>query len=176
MKNLMLCLLLIGATANQIAAQDRWLYWKYKDYDQSFSFTIPRLAISTGALFVSEREERRMVRRIHKVRALIFNESSPVTQRDMKKFFRKAKRRNLEELITVRDGKTHVSVLAKTRKDALRKVVILVNSPDEGSVLVSVKGRMRWKDILRTIEKIDEKDGNGNQHIPKVLKRLPEKI
>jgi L-rhamnose mutarotase len=176
MKNLVLCLLFLSTLSTQVSGQDRWLYWKYKDYNNSFSFTIPRLAISTGSMFVGTRDERRMVRRIHKVRALIFDQHSPVTQRDVKRFYRKAHRRHLEELITVREGKTNVSILAKMRRNTLRKVVVMVNSPEEGMVLVSVKGRLRWKDIMKTLEKIDEKDGSDNKHMSKVLKNLPEEI
>ncbi|MBK8428403.1 MAG: DUF4252 domain-containing protein [Lewinellaceae bacterium] len=100
------------------------------------------------------------------------NNENPVTDRDIKRFTRKAKRRHLEDLVVVREGKTHVRVMGKERGNALKKIVVLVNTPDE-FVFVSVKGRLRWNDINRIIEKYDkEKKKNPDQKplVPSVVK------
>ena len=176
MKYLLFCLLFISIGAT-IQAQDRWLYWKYKDYDGSLTFTVPRVAIGTGSLFLKQKSERKMLRRVHKVRTMIFEDGSPLVDRDIKKFTRKAKRRHLEEIITVRDGKTHVRVLAKTtRSNALRKVVVFVSSPDDGFVMVSVKGKIKMSDINQLFTKFNGKKGkDGKKIIPDILKIDTEK-
>ena len=154
-----------------LQAQDFGLYWKYKDYDGGIGVTIPRWATFIGAAFVDEKEDRKLVRKIRKARVLFFEDASPFSQRDVKRFARKAKRRNLDEMVTVRTGKTFVSVLVKERRNAIRKVVVLVNSP-EGSGIVSVKGKFRLDELNRVIEessKKSKKDGNPTiPNLPKV--------
>ena len=144
-------------------AQDYGLYWKYKDYD-GISLTVPSVAIGIGSWFVDEKEDRVLLRKINKVRLLVFEDYSPVTKKDLKKFDRKAKRKHLDDLVYVREGKTHVRIMAKERKNAIRKVVVLVQSPDE-FVLVSVKGRLRWDDINRVIEKYGKEAKNDGKPI-----------
>ena len=177
MNKILFCLLFIGFAATS-QAQDRWLYWKYKDYDGSISFTVPRVVIGTGSLFIKQKSDRKMLRRVHKVRTMIFEDGSPMKDRDIKKFTRKAKRRNLEEIVTVREGKTHVRVLAKTtRRDALKKVVVFVSSPEDGFVMVSVKGKVKMSDVNKLFKKYVNKKGGGKEKdiIPDILKIDTEK-
>lgn len=99
------------------------------------------------------------------------NGDNPVSERDLRKFERKAKRRHLDDLIFVRSGKTRVRVLAKERGNAIRKVVVLVQSPEEFAMF-SIKGRFRWEDINRVIEKYgkDAKKKDGKPLVPPTIK------
>ncbi|MDX1910089.1 MAG: DUF4252 domain-containing protein [Saprospiraceae bacterium] len=158
-------------SAIALQAQDRGLYWKYKDYDGAIAFSIPRWATFIGSAFLDEKEERQMLRKVRKVRLLFFEDGSPFSQRDMKKFTRKAKRRNLDELITVRSGKTRVNIMIKERRNTIRKVVVLFSSPD-GAGLVTVKGKFRIADLNKIIEKSSQegKKKDGQPVVPKVPK------
>lgn len=150
-------------------AQDYGLYWKYKDYD-GIAVTVPSVAIDMGSWFVDEKSDRVLLRKINKVRVLVFEDYSPVTQKDLKKFDRKAKRKHLEDLVYVREGKTHVRIMAKEKKNVIRKVVVLVQSPDE-FVLVSAKGHFRLDDINRVIDKYGkDKKEDGEPIMPPGVK------
>lgn len=150
-------------------SQDYGLYWKYKDYD-GIALTIPSVAIDMGSWFVDEKVDRMLMRKVDKVRVMVFEDANPVTERDLKKFNRKAKRRHLDDMVYVRDGKTHVRVLAKERRNAIRKVVVFVNSP-EAFVMVSIKGRLRFDDINRVLEKYGkEKKKDGEPIVPPNVK------
>lgn len=155
------CLLLCSIQA--LEAQDYGLYWKYKDYD-GIAFTVPSAAIDMGSWFLDEKTDRVLLRKINKVRVMVFEEGSPVTKKDLKRFDKKAKRKHLDDLVYVREGKTHVRILARERRNAIRKVVVLVQSPD-AFVLVSVKGRLRWDDINRVIEKYGKEAKKGGEPI-----------
>ena len=152
MKNIFLGLLSLLAV-QFASAQDAGLYWKYKDYDGAIAVTVPRFAVHIGSWFLEERADRKFVQKLGKVRVLLFEDGSPVTERDNRRFARKAKRRGLEELIVVRDGQTHIRVMAKERNNGkgIRKVVVFVNSP-EGFALVSVRGRLRYDDLSRILQ------------------------
>ena len=165
-----ICLLFLVHT---LPAQDGWLYWKYKDYD-GVALTVPSWAVEAGSWFLPEKQERKLLRKVDKVRFMLFeNNENPVSARDMKRFTRKANHRGLEDLVVVRDGKTNVRVMGKERRNILRKIVVMVHSPEE-FVFVSVKGRLRLNDINRIIEKYDkkgkDKDKDQKPLIPSVMK------
>lgn len=163
---LSICLLFSIVAAN---AQDYGLYWKYKDYD-GISLTVPSVAIDIGSWFVEEKTDRVLLRKINKVRVMAFEDNNPVTDRDLKRFDRKARHRNLEDLVYFREGKTHVRILAKERRNVIRKVVVLVQSPEE-FVLVSVKGRFRLDDINKVLDKYGkDKKKDGKPLMPPGVK------
>ncbi len=166
MKQLLICLILT-LFGSGLKAQDRGLYWKYKDYDGAIAVTAPRWVIHTGSWFVDKKADRKLLRKVRKVRVLVFeDQDNPVSERDMKRFYKKAKRRNLEEMLTVRDKETRVWVWAKERKDAIRKVVVLVQEP-ETFALVSLRCKLRFDEIGTLLNKIPkhQKD-DGPEHQP----------
>lgn len=154
---------------NALKAQDRGMYWKYKDYDGAVAVTMPRWAVGLGSLFIDKKDDRKLLRKVHKVRVLFFEENSPITSRDMNKFMRKARHRNLEELITVKDGATRVNIMAKERRGIIRKVVVFFAS-DEGSGLVSMKGRFNLKDLNKTLNKIKKSKSDNKPVLPDAVK------
>jgi hypothetical protein len=156
-------------TTQALQAQDFGLYWKYKDYDGAIAVSVPRWATFVGSAFIDEKSDRQLVRKIRKARVLFFEGESPFSQRDLKKFVRKSKRRGLDELVTVRSGKTHVRVLAKSHHETIKKIVVLFSSP-EGAGLVTVKGKFRLDEINRAIEKSSKegKKKDGDISIPKL--------
>ena len=130
-----------------LSAQDYGLYWKYKDYDGAIALSVPRWVIHAGSWFVDEKAERKLMRKVRKARVLVFeDQDSPVTKRDMEKFTRKARRKGLESMLSVREKQTRVEVWAKERRNKLRKVVIFVNEP-ETFALVSLRTKLNIDEI-----------------------------
>jgi hypothetical protein len=140
--------------AHDAPAQERILCWKYGLFSGGIHFSIPRAVTFTGAAFLKEQEQRRLLRRVYNLKVLVAPPEKAVRQKDIKRYFKRAHRRHLEEILVVRDGKTQVRILAKTRKDALRKVVVLVSSPEDGLVLFSMRGKLRLNDINKVLKKL----------------------
>jgi Domain of unknown function (DUF4252) len=142
-----------------VSAQDKWLHWKYKDYDGSKSFSLPGWTAEMASWFIKERDTRRLVRKVNKVRFTIFEEGdNPVSPKDWKRFAKKAKKRGLEDLITVNSKDAKVRIMARESNSggSLSKMVILVNA-DDMFVMTSIKGRLRYDDINKMIRKYKEK-------------------
>lgn len=156
-----------------VQAQDYGLYWKYKDYDGAIAVSAPGWVAKLGSMFLDKDEGRDLVRRIRKVRVLVFQDENRITARDFKKFNRKAKRRHLDELVTVRSGQTRVQVFGKMRRSTIRKVVVMFSTPDDGSGMVSLKGKFNLKDLNKTIEKVGKKSKNGEKPVVPELKNIP---
>lgn len=172
MKSIIVSLALLACVL-PIQAQDFGLYWKYKDYD-GISLTVGRAVFDMASLFVKKEEGRDLIHRVQKVRVMVFEENSPITDRDMRRFDRKAKRRHLDDMVMVREGKTHVRVMAKANKNALRKFVVFVRTPEE-SVFVSVKGKLRWSDFEDIMEEYGGKTlkSKKGKNLPPVLSKVP---
>lgn len=152
-----------------LSAQDFGLYWKYKDYDGAIAFTVPRWAIHAGSWFAEEKTERKLIRKVRKARVLVFEEEdSPVTKRDVEKFSRKARKRGLESMLSVREKQTRVEVWAKERRNKLRKVVIFVREP-ETFALVSLRTKLSIDeigDLLKDLPKeFKNKDGKPEERL-----------
>ena len=168
MKQLLIGLILSLLGAAGLQAQDYGLYWKYKDYDGALAITAPRWAVHAGSWFLDEKADRKLLRKVRKVRVLVFeDEPSPISDLDMRRFFTKAKKRNLEELLFVRDGKTRVSVLAKERKNSIRKLVVFVHEP-ETFALVSVRCKIRYDEIGKLLDRIPRDKQNKDGKEPEV--------
>jgi hypothetical protein len=167
MKNLLFCLFLLVCIF-PIAAQEGRIYWKYKDYDDSKSFTIPAFVPKFASIFIKGKAERRLVRRTGRTRIMFFEKNNPMTQTDFVKLTKRTKRKGgLEEVITVKDGKTNVRILVKENGRRIRKMVFLVQDEAE-FVMVSVKGRFRYKDLNTLIKKYSEKSNNKEKSHKKV--------
>lgn len=147
-----------------LPAQDRGLYWKYKDYDGAIALSVPRWVIHAGSWFINEKADRKMLRKVRKVRVLVFEDQhAPVTERDLKRFTKKAKKRRLEYLLSVREKQTRVEVWAKERRNVLRKLVVLVREP-ETFALVSVRGKLKMEEIGELLQELPKnRDGDGEK-------------
>ncbi|MCC6460010.1 MAG: DUF4252 domain-containing protein [Saprospiraceae bacterium] len=169
MKQILFCLLICLLSAAGLQAQDRGLYWKYKDYDGAISLTLPQWIIHAGSWFLEEKTDRQMLRKVRKVRVLVFeDEPGPVTKKDIDRFNRKAERRRLDHMLSLREQQTRVEIWAKERRNALRKVVILVREPDSFA-FVSLRGKIRMEDLVKLLQDMprDSKDGKEeNRLIP----------
>ena len=149
-------------------AQDGNLYWKYKDYDGAIAFTVPGVFAKISSLFFKDKEIRRLLRRTGKTRILVFEDKpNPISDRDMTRLTRQTRQSGgLDELIFVRDGSTRVQVMGKVGEKKLKKLVFLVSEPGTFA-FVSVKGRFRYDDINRLINK-HAKDAIKKGKKPKV--------
>lgn len=154
-----------------LSAQDFGLYWKYKDYDGAIALTAPRWVIHAGSWFAGEKAERKLIRKVRKARVLVFeDQDSPVTKRDVEKFSRKAGKRGLESMLSVREKQTRVEVWAKERRNKLRKIVILVREP-ETFALVSLRTKLSIDEIGALLKDLPKefkdknKDGKSEERL-----------
>lgn len=170
MKQFLVCTILSLIGFN-LTAQDHRLYWKYKDFDGAIAITVPGWLIHTGSWFLDEKKDRKMIRKVRKARVLVFEDrDNPITIRDMLRFRTKAQRRHLEELLSVKSKGTRVHVWAKERRNALRKVVVMVYEEDTFA-LVSVRGKLRFDEIGALLDELPkEQKGESDKHL------LPENV
>jgi Domain of unknown function (DUF4252) len=155
------------ACAAPALAQDFGLYWKYKDYDPKVAFTAPGWLVKVGVSFLpAEKMEKRLLRRLGKTRVMVFEDGSPVTNSDMHRFEKRAKRRGLEDLILVHQANNDIRVMGATKGAMLRKIVVFVKTPDE-FVLASVRCRLRFEDFAKLIKATKKRPGTDKPLLAK---------
>jgi Domain of unknown function (DUF4252) len=147
-----LLLLSICFFQTALNAQDKNLYWKYKDYDGAIAFRVPGLLAKVGSLFLKEKAQRRLLRRTGSVRILVFEDNqSPVKKKDIDRLVRRTSSGGgLDELITVRAEGTRVHVFGQERNNKIKKLAVLVQE-DDTFVFVSVRGNYRISDIIDVV-------------------------
>jgi len=164
--------------SNMLQAQDYGIYWKYKDYDGAVAVSVPGWVTQIGSVFIDGKENRQVIRKIRRFRVLVFQEKgSPITTKDFERFNRKAKRRHLDELVTVRDGKTRVQIYGKMRRNSIRKIVVFFSTPDDGAGLVSIHGKFKIDDINKAIKSAKKETKKGEKPlVPEVVKIPVKKV
>jgi hypothetical protein len=180
MKNILFCFIAFWVCTTAVSAQDGALFWKYKDYDGALAFRIPAFVPKVSSLFVKGKEERRLLRRVGKVRILVFQDNTnPISERDLKRLSKNVSNNGgLDDLLFVREGKTRVQVMGKEHNGTIKKMVVLV-SEEETFALISVKGRLKFKDIQAIIDKETKKalkKGEKKPKIPAVVKPPVERV
>jgi hypothetical protein len=143
-------------------AQDQHLFWKYKEYDGAISCSVPGWVLHLGSVFLKEKESRRLVRKINNIKVLVFENNNPFTRQDIERFQRRAKRRHLDAWLTIRDGQTRVQLYGKTRRNNIRKVVVLFESPDAGSGMVCLRGKLQLNDLKGALRQAEKQSPHKN--------------
>ncbi|MDX2136080.1 MAG: DUF4252 domain-containing protein [Saprospiraceae bacterium] len=161
MKNTMLIVAMLFAGAS-MQAQDYGLHWKYKDYPGAITFSVSDPFIHMGSWFVEDDMERRLLNKVDKVRVMVFEDYSPVSNKDIARFNRKAAKRRMEDLVMVRTGHTYVRVMIKEKNEAIRKVVVFVQD-SEAFVLAAIRGKLRYKDLNEYLRSMEE-----DFHLPEI--------
>ncbi|MFN4080250.1 MAG: DUF4252 domain-containing protein [Saprospiraceae bacterium] len=143
-----LLLMAVGAQAQAFG-----LHWKYKDYEGAIPVTAPGWLINIVSWLPEEKESRRLIRKVRKVKVLAFVDGAPnpISERDMRRFHRKAQKRGLEEIMFVRDSETRVQVYGREKRGQLRNLFFFVHSEEE-TILVAIKTRLQFDDIVKSIE------------------------
>jgi hypothetical protein len=137
--------------ANFIKAQSPALWAFYHNTprtETSLKFTVPGLAVKFGSLFIAEKEVRKVVRKIGKVRLFVVEEQQDfITRKETNRFIKRLHRDGFEDFITVRENDTNVSFMVRERRNKIKGIVMLVK--DEGDfVLISAKCNLKAKDLM----------------------------
>jgi hypothetical protein len=93
---------------------------------------------------------------------LVFENNNPFTRQDIDRFHSRAKRRHLDAWVTIRDGQTRFQIYGKTRRNNIRKVVVLFESPDAGSGMVCLRGKLQLKDLKGALRQAEKQSPNKN--------------
>ena len=146
-------------------------YHKYKKYDGSRGIMVPGFLIWLGSGVAKEVVKKenpeakiflRFVKKFKTMRVLVMEEENLVSKDDLQSLIVSAKKGKYEEIISVRENGTHISIMGRGKKDKLKNLLIVVSSEDE-FVMLHAKTKIKVKDINRLIgelmelEKVQEK-------------------
>ena len=147
-------------------------YHKYKKYEGSRGIMVPGFLIWLGsgvAKQVVKNDDNpeaeifmKYVKKFKTMRVLVMEEENLVAKEDLKHLIVAAKKGKYEEIISVREGGTHISIMARGKKSKLKNLLILVSSEDE-FVMLHAKTKIKVKHInqllgeLMELERVQEK-------------------
>ena len=125
-----LFLLALAALPFLCLAQSKAINEFYNKYSQDEHFLDIKLSgglLNLVASKTDNEDDKRVIRKITALRALVLEEGNMVKKEDYTKLLREAKADSFEELIKVRDGGDNVEILIREKGNAISHVLLLVN-------------------------------------------------
>ncbi len=166
-----LFLLALVALPMLCLAQSKAINEFYNKYRQDEHFLDIKLSgglLNLVANKTEDEQDKRVIRKITALRALVLEEGHSVREEDYTQLLRDAKADSFEELIKVRDGGDKVEILIREKGNAISHVLLLVNGEDS-FVLLSLEGLLQFSD-LNNIH-IDIKGADFLRDLPERRKR-----
>ncbi|MBX2870645.1 MAG: DUF4252 domain-containing protein [Saprospiraceae bacterium] len=166
-----LFLLALAALPFLCLAQSKAINDFYNKYSQDEHFLDIKLSgglLNLVASKTDDEQDKRVIRKITALRALVLEEGHSVKKEDYTKLLRDAKADSFEELIKVRDGSDNIEILIREKGNAISHVLLLVNGKDN-FVLLSLEGLLQFSD-LNDIH-IDIKGADFLRNLPERRKR-----
>ena len=153
-----LILLLGSAGFSQNKSVDR-VFRKYAHRKGVTSVSVPRILLSIGRAFMTDMdaEEKRMLKTIHKLKVLTIEDEALNAKTDFyAEMSQTLKKNNFKEMMTVKsDGQT-VKMVAHEKRGRIDRLILVVGG--EENVLVSIKGKMKYSDLSKLIQKATSDD------------------
>jgi len=164
MKNLLLCIFLFSFSISA-HAQNRSIknfYHKYKKEEGTRNFVLPGFLIWLGTGIANEitnNEEAKIflkfAKRFKTMRLLVQEDDNTISREDYNQLVAGAKKSNYEELISVKEKGKTFHIMGRGKKDKLKNLLILV-SADDTFVMMSMKTKIKTKDLNRLINDLME--------------------
>jgi hypothetical protein len=148
MKNLLLftALFLISITS-QAQSADSIL----EGYAKSDDVSKMSLTSDVLRMFAKEYEQREIIDKIDKIEIFIFSEEKRIKKEDLTLIKASLKTDNYEELVNVRDEGTKIQIMIKEKGDTIKRLFMMVDSPDNQSIIAEMKCNLTYDD-LRSLE------------------------
>lgn len=146
-------------------------YRKHKDTEGVKSFSMPGwlVWVGTGMAYhsVYDAETRLGLKLAKKVKHLQFMQSEAETgipRAEIQALINDLREKSFEDLLYVRDGQSHVSIMIRDTEEKLKNIFILVDEPDEFT-LFSMKSSLKYEDLSKLISHYIN-DFNGEKKKP----------
>lgn len=166
MKNLIVISLFIVMLPSQMEAQrdiNRFID-RYYDKENVTTVELSGLLLKMAARFVDEEGGKELLASISRLQVMAMDGQNHVSAKDLKALKSGVQKKDFEQLMMIRDGKTTVDFYMKEKKGAITNLLILVSSKDE-FVLLNIKGKLKFRDLRKLDFNV-----NGSEH----LKKLPK--
>lgn len=120
--------------------------------ETSFKATVPGFAVKLGSLFIKEREAKRLVRKIGKIRLFVIENQTKqsFSKREINTFTNRLHRDGFEDFLSVKSPDSDVHFMVREKRGKVRGLVMLVKD-DTDFVLMSAKCRLRTDEVLSLI-------------------------
>lgn len=161
MKNLIIILavLIFPICANSQNSINHF-YKKHKRSENVTKFTVPgwvvKIASSIAASTTDDEQEKeaiKIAKKIKKLKLLVMEDHNTVKKQDYSKLISNLKADSFEDLLVVNSEGTKVNMLIREKKGKIKNFLLLVNDDTE-FVMISIKSKLKIKDLQRLIDSL----------------------
>lgn len=146
MKNLIVLLFLCSLSLSAYSQSTADILDTYAETDN-----VSKMSLTGDVLrmFAKEYEQREIIDKIDKIDVYIFSQEKLLSKEDLSKIESNLKTTDYEELINMRDGDTKVKILVKEKGDTIKKLFMLMNSPETQSIVAEMKCNLTYDDLRK---------------------------
>ncbi len=157
-------------------------YHKYKKSANTINFAIPGFVMGLGASIARkhvEKEDRlafELTKSIKSARFMVMEETNLVSQKDYTELIAGLKKRDkMEDLISIRADGAKVNIMVREKRKHISNLLILVSEEDT-FVMVSLKTRLRYKDLNKFLKEIMKSDEKIKVDVPEDPEEMAKKV
>ncbi len=159
----MLAIPVLGYSQSKQTVDD--FFKKYKQDDRTEHLRLGGLVMDLAVSFSEDEQEKKMLKKIKRLRLLSFDEHNPVSSSEYQDLMRGVKADRYSPLFRIREGGENVDILVQEHNNLITDVLLIVYDKNE-FILLNLEGRFRFEDLNDFEVKIE-----GGEH----LRKLPEK-
>lgn len=142
-------LALPGVFANRTVTADE-LFKQFGSAPGAESVSINPLMVTLGKIFTLGSEEGRIVRKVKSVKVLELTKCAPSEKNKLADIISNCEVKNMQPLVVVTDNGENIKILAETKGDRFKKVLLFVSDTTE-CALIQVKGNFRFEDLTGVV-------------------------
>lgn len=150
------------------AIQD--FYNKYKNLKAVTDIKLQGWVLKLASTFADEEEAERLLRKITQLRVMVMEDGNLVTNSEYSRLLRSVRKDRFEELMKIKDGGDNIDILIREKGETITDVLVLISGED-GFVLLSLEGALRFKDLHQL--NIDVEGGESFKKIPERRADVP---
>jgi len=140
-----------------------YFYHTYKRHEDARKFSIPGWVFRLGSTIAQkhvdgegEKEAIKMAKKIKKLRLLVMENTNSVSKDDVNRMLSRAKgKEGFEDLLMVSSEGTKINMLARSKGDMIKNLLILVSEEDQ-FVMVSLKSKLKISDLNKLLRSLQD--------------------
>lgn len=137
-------------------------YNKYKGQEDISKVELKGWVLRLAAKFTDEDDAGELVRKVTKLRLLNMENGNLVSRSELGHLVKAVQADHFEDLMQIREDGDDIRIMIREQGDAVTDILVLISGED-GFTLLSLEGKMRFKDIQNLTIDVD-----GGEHLEKV--------
>jgi len=167
MKAILSLIFILGLRALSTAQEESFTDFKreFNRRDGVHSFTVPGFLVRLAGSIALKDEDaidreaiRPLLRNIGSVSLLYTDNGHSIDQFDMIRLRDNLLDEKFETLLTVKEENSHIEIMSWSKKDVIKRLVLLIDEDDDETILIKIRGHFTQDSIQEMVDAIEKRE------------------